>query len=353
MDFVMLTTELQGEEADFSLRTAAVGEEATGTMTTFQPSDAPGYGCQQQPLKKQQLGGNAFQAIPSDDGYNWRKYGQKEMKVGGVSGNRRSYYRCTFPGCPVKKKLERSLPDGQIMMIAYTGAHNHARPYVCARNSITAAQLLQLGGGGEASDHTFGGMSGVTVATLENPSASVGNDDVVRVTRSPRSTGCSRLDEHEKDPKRLRKDTDGEGISTACSRTVPEPRVVVQTRSDVDIIDDGFRWRKYGQKELLGSPNPRSYYKCAMAGCPMRKHMERASHDLRVVVTTYTGEHNHDAPARGPSSLDRPPPAVANQSSGGAGQQQYAHGFSSLGSVVGVSRASAQGDGGSFEVITP
>lgn len=64
------------------------------------------------------------------------------------------------------------------------------------------AQLLQDCGGGDASDHTFGGMSGVTVATLENPTVSVGNDDVVGV-RSPRSTGCSGLDEHEKDPKRM------------------------------------------------------------------------------------------------------------------------------------------------------
>jgi WRKY transcription factor 33 len=55
-----------------------------------------------------------------------------------------------------------------------------------------------------------------------------------------------------------RKDIDGEGISMAGSRTVREPRVVVQTTSDVDFMDDGFRWRKYGKKSLrLGNPNPR------------------------------------------------------------------------------------------------
>ena len=41
----------------------------------------------------------------------------------------------------------------------------------------------------------------------------------------------------------------------------------------------------------------RSYYKCTYQGCPVRKHVERASHDLRAVITTYEGKHNHDVPA--------------------------------------------------------
>ncbi|RZR72431.1 hypothetical protein BHM03_00013389 [Ensete ventricosum] len=76
-----------------------------------------------------------------------------------------------------------------------------------------------------------------------------------------------------------------------------EPRVVVQTVSEVDILDDGYRWRKYGQKVVKGNPNPRSYYKCTSAGCPVRKHVERASHDPKAVITTYEGKHNHDVPA--------------------------------------------------------
>ena len=50
---------------------------------------------------------------------------------------------------------------------------------------------------------------------------------------------------------------ENEGISAAGSRTVREPRVVVQTTSDIDILDDGYRWRKYGQKVVKGNPNPR------------------------------------------------------------------------------------------------
>lgn len=44
----------------------------------------------------------------------------------------------------------------------------------------------------------------------------------------------------------------------ACShRTVTEPRIIVQTTSEVDLLDDGYRWRKYGQKVVKGNPYPR------------------------------------------------------------------------------------------------
>lgn len=49
-------------------------------------------------------------------------------------------------------------------------------------------------------------------------------------------------------------------------------------------------------------PFGRSYYKCTSAGCNVRKHVERASHDLKSVITTYEGKHNHDVPAARNSS---------------------------------------------------
>lgn len=44
---------------------------------------------------------------------------------------------------------------------------------------------------------------------------------------------------------------------SGATRAIREPRVVVQTTSEVDILDDGYRWRKYGQKVVKGNPNPR------------------------------------------------------------------------------------------------
>lgn len=35
------------------------------------------------------------------------------------------------------------------------------------------------------------------------------------------------------------------------------PRYAFQTRSQVDILDDGYRWRKYGQKAVKNNNFPR------------------------------------------------------------------------------------------------
>lgn len=48
--------------------------------------------------------------------------------------------------------------------------------------------------------------------------------------------------------------------SSVSSRVAREPRIVLQLESEVDILDDGYRWRKYGQKVVKGNPNPRYHY---------------------------------------------------------------------------------------------
>ncbi|XP_042488490.1 probable WRKY transcription factor 50 isoform X2 [Macadamia integrifolia] len=73
-------------------------------------------------------------------------------------------------------------------------------------------------------------------------------------------------------------------------------KVAFKTKSDVDIMDDGFRWRKYGKKMVKDSPNPRNYYRCSVDGCPVKKRVERDAEDSRYVITTYEGVHNHETP---------------------------------------------------------
>lgn len=73
---------------------------------------------------------------PSDDGYNWRKYGQKLVK-----GNKfiRSYYKCTYPSCQAKKQVERS-HDGCKTDFNYLGDHYHQKP----QQSSQVTSAIQL-----------------------------------------------------------------------------------------------------------------------------------------------------------------------------------------------------------------
>ncbi|OIW13780.1 hypothetical protein TanjilG_31669 [Lupinus angustifolius] len=75
------------------------------------------------------------------------------------------------------------------------------------------------------------------------------------------------------------------------------PRTIVRIKSQDNIPDDGYTWRKYGQKMVKGnSHSPRCYYRCTFSGCYTRKHVERCADDARYVITTYDGRHNHQVP---------------------------------------------------------
>uniref|UniRef100_A0ACD5XR71 Uncharacterized protein n=1 Tax=Avena sativa TaxID=4498 RepID=A0ACD5XR71_AVESA len=58
--------------------------------------------------------------------------------------------------------------------------------------------------------------------------------------------------------------------------------------------DDGYSWRKYGQKDILGSQHPRGYYRCTYQksqGCAARKQVQRADEDPSLYDVIYNGEH--------------------------------------------------------------
>ncbi|KAJ0044575.1 hypothetical protein Pint_03602 [Pistacia integerrima] len=280
----------------------------------------------------------------SDDGYNWRKYGQKQVKG---SEYPRSYYKCTHPNCQVKKKVERS-HEGHITEIIYKGAHNHPKPPPNRRSAIGSNPLLDMQldipeqagvqSGADGDPVWANTQKGTTIGTpdwrqdnVEVTSAATVGPEYNQSTSLQAQNGThfetgdavdassTFSNDEEEDDRGTHGSVgyDGEGDESeskrrkieayatemsGATRAIREPRVVVQTTSEVDILDDGYRWRKYGQKVVKGNPNPRSYYKCTSAGCTVRKHVERASHDLKSVITTYEGKHNHDVPAARNSS---------------------------------------------------
>ncbi|XP_017238966.1 probable WRKY transcription factor 50 [Daucus carota subsp. sativus] len=73
-------------------------------------------------------------------------------------------------------------------------------------------------------------------------------------------------------------------------------RIAFRIKTELETLDDGYKWRKYGKKMVKNNPNPRNYYKCSSVGCKVKKRVERDLKDSSFVITTYEGIHNHETP---------------------------------------------------------
>ncbi|KAI5076506.1 hypothetical protein GOP47_0008571 [Adiantum capillus-veneris] len=58
-------------------------------------------------------------------------------------------------------------------------------------------------------------------------------------------------------------------------------------------IDDGYVWRKYGQKNIKDKMYPRAYFRCAQPDCPIKKQIESSTDVQGSVLITYYGRHHH------------------------------------------------------------
>ncbi|XVF00381.1 hypothetical protein REPUB_Repub03eG0280600 [Reevesia pubescens] len=77
--------------------------------------------------------------------------------------------------------------------------------------------------------------------------------------------------------------------------------------------EDSYTWRKYGQKEILGSRYPRAYYRCThqkMYNCPAKKQVQRLDNDFYTFEVTYIGQHTCHMSSTAPSI---PPPLTQDQ----------------------------------------
>ncbi|PKU85328.1 putative WRKY transcription factor 53 [Dendrobium catenatum] len=59
-------------------------------------------------------------------------------------------------------------------------------------------------------------------------------------------------------------------------------------------VNDGYSWRKYGQKVILGSKFHRAYYRCShrdTLGCPATKQVQRSDDDSSLFQISLHGDH--------------------------------------------------------------
>ncbi|KAG6413064.1 hypothetical protein SASPL_125763 [Salvia splendens] len=281
------------------------------------------------------------------DGYNWRKYGQKQVKSPEGS---RSYYRCTFSDC-CAKKIECCDISNRLIETVYRSHHNHDPPQKLnstrenkpilstppVNQGINTSNLVRY-----VNDLVPSTPSKELVVTLEEtPETQQESSD------SAETTGADTKEMHGDGPESKKRHVSLMGSEVeSLHKPGKKPKYVVHAAGDVGISGDGYRWRKYGQKMVKGNPHPSlrsaiavvlfrcvypflkfsshlsfsaaltlsetetncpekeneenesewNYYRCTSAGCPVRKHIERAVDNSSAVVITYKGIHDHDTP---------------------------------------------------------
>ncbi|XP_037476884.1 WRKY transcription factor 55-like [Triticum dicoccoides] len=108
--------------------------------------------------------------------------------------------------------------------------------------------------------------------------------------------------------------------------------------------NDGFHWRKYGEKKILNAVFPRSYYRCGYSDehrCPAKKLVQQQNNnDPPVFMVTLINDHTCSSlfPAN-----DQPP---SSSNSATANSQVLDFTKASLSSAVGLSRLKKEEDAG-------
>ncbi|WOL11350.1 putative WRKY transcription factor 20 isoform X3 [Canna indica] len=291
---------------------AALHSERNQTHNPDKSSNGEGF------LSRQLCEDDQFGEFPSlsgrlsEDGCNWRKYGHKQVECSEFPW---SYYKSTYPSCEVEKKIELSIEEQIKISEDIIYHHSTCQPAFTSSNSICELSDSAVGIGvlANVEEETVGGNSHqgskdeFLVNSKVGPEQASSTCVVTELSdvHSTTQAKCSNIlteyaiaerDYYDDSESKRRKGESCSVDSNTVSASVRGPRVVVQTVSEIDILKDGYRWRKYGQKVVKGNPNPRSYYKCTHPGCSVRKLVERASHDLKSVITTYEGKHNHEVP---------------------------------------------------------
>ncbi|MFS7979153.1 putative transcription factor WRKY family [Helianthus anomalus] len=223
-----------------------------------------------------------------NDGYSWRKYGQKE-----ILGSKypRGYYRCTYRrthACLATKQIQRCDQDGNVFEVSYRGKHT------C---------------------HTVLSNNCSSTAT---ESASTNTDSYFEIAKRPQLVDVNQIKSIiTRDAKKIQQlkvrvsdlSTESESASVITDghfEFAQSPQMsesnhssITTSKSQLKIkvegtTEDGYSWRKYGEKDILDSKYPRVYYRCSFkntSGCRALKQVQRITEDPPVFEVCYMGEH--------------------------------------------------------------
>ncbi|KAH0775393.1 hypothetical protein KY290_012530 [Solanum tuberosum] len=104
-------------------------------------------------------------------------------------------------------------------------------------------------------DSPLGDKTSIEISPTPNSSISstsneaVGQEDSSKIKKHVQEKGVQQEGE-DKSKKECKEKKKGE-------KKVKEPRFAFMTKSEIDNLEDGYRWRKYGQKAVKNSPFPR------------------------------------------------------------------------------------------------
>ncbi|MCL7022792.1 hypothetical protein MKW94_012982 [Papaver nudicaule] len=152
-----------------------------------------------------------------------------------------------------------------------------------ANNSNFNSSIGRTGSGSNLQNHML-----ATGTTASTSSVVMGHDQNNQEKEETEQKGSGSMDQD-----RSKHKVSGKGNSRIKKKVSRPTRFAFQTKSVEDILDDGYRWRKYGQKAVKNTNYPRSYYRCTHHTCNVKKQIQRLSKDTSIVVTTYEGVHNH------------------------------------------------------------
>ncbi|OVA17303.1 DNA-binding WRKY [Macleaya cordata] len=171
--------------------------------------------------------------------------------------------------------------------------------YLGVKKNMLADNIINIG------DHDGELLAGSTSTVIRMRSSTSGGDN--QLQRDEGSDSGKSLPPVQV-PIRSRKRKDGVDKLTV---KVAGPRI-----GNMEIPpDDGFTWRKYGQKEILGSTFPRCTHR-NFYGCEAKKQVQRLDNDPNTFEVTYYGHHTCHISSSSSTSTSS---AAANYMGGSSG----------------------------------